>query len=187
MENQLEKRPVIICPGFHKPQLTEQFVQSVFSPSQALDRFRPLVVEALCADPIAIFNWMTRSLGPPAETQPVLAIGFSGGVVGITGALLLWQQQGGKVAKLIAIDGWGMPVVGLPVCRVSHDAFTHWSMLPLGAGDVNFYADPAVDHLQIWGEPERVAGNVMTGWHPQPIQTMSATAFVRQSLRQPDI
>ena len=182
-ENRPQKRPVLICPGFHSAKLTEQFVQSVFDPAGSLDGFYPLVVEAFCADPIAVFDWMNRTLGLPGDVgEPLLAIGFSGGVVGITGALLQWQQQGGQVRKLIAIDGWGMPIVGLPVCRLSHDGFTHWSTLPIGAGKVNFYANPSVEHLQLWGAPDQVIGQAMTGWQMHGGMQTNAAEFIQQVL-----
>jgi len=199
MKKPIAKPPVIICPGFHEASLTEQFVQSVFPSSVLptgelpprellLQHLRPLVVAAFCADPLAVFDWMTQTLGSPEENpQPVVAIGFSGGVVGIAGALLLWQQQGGQVKKLIAIDGWGMPIVGLPACRLSHDYFTHWSSLPLGAGKVNFYADPPVDHLQMWRDPNRVSGQAASSWQRQNDLPVTASEFIRQMLSQPDI
>ena len=131
---------------------------------------------------------MTQTLRSPENAvPPVTAIGFSGGVVGIAGALLLWQQQGGRVQQLIAIDGWGMPLMGLPVCRLSHDYFTHWSSLPLGAGKINFYADPPVEHLQMWGDPDRVRGQITESWQRQNGQSVTAAEFIRQRLSQPDI
>lgn len=59
---------------------------------------------------------------------------------------------------VIAVDGWGVPVVGMPVTRLSHDYFTHLTSLPLGAGEVNFVAHPPVAHLNLWGQPESVMG-----------------------------
>ena len=178
------KRPVVICPGFHASELTEQFVQSVFSSSPAFSKaFRPLTTDVFCANPVAVFDWMVQTLSEPKTAAPVLAIGFSGGVVGLTGALLLWQQQGGQVQKLIAIDGWGMPIAGLPVCRLSHDEFTHWSTLPLGAGKVNFYADPSVDHLQMWGRPSQVMGQTREDWQTGQSHRTSATQFIRWALK----
>ena len=169
--------PVVVCPGFHNARLTAQFVRS-------LPPFvRPLVVDAFCANPLAVFDWMTQTLGAGDRKAPVVAIGFSGGVVGLSGALTIWQQQGGKVAQLIAIDGWGMPIVGLPVCRLSHDSFTHWSSLPLGAGDVNFYAEPAVDHLAMWESPAAVIGQSASGWQAGGTR-MSAADFVAERLAQ---
>lgn len=88
----------------------------------------------------------------------MVAIGFSAGVVGLVGALTIWQQQGGQIQRLFAMDGWGIPTIGLPVCRMSHDAFTHWSSVPLGMGNVNFYAEPSVEHLQMWANPAHVKG-----------------------------
>lgn len=183
--------PIIICPGFHPEKLTAQFVQAIFSspilPPVASSKesrpgfAQPLVIDAFCADPIAVFNWMTKTLGSPHAKDPVIAIGFSGGVVGLSGALTMWQQQGGKIARFIAIDGWGVPVLGVPVCRLSHDAFTHWSSLPLGAGEVNFYADPSVDHLQMWADPQTVRGLVTQGWQTGGTN-MSAAEFILQVL-----
>lgn len=183
-KSQPGKKPVLICPGFHAAKLTEQFVQSVFDPAdRSLGNFYPVVADVFCADPFAVFDWIVQSLGlPEVVTNPLLAIGFSGGVVGLSGALLRWQQAGGQVKKLIAIDGWGMPIVGLPVCRLSHDGFTHWSTLPIGAGKVNFYANPSVEHLQMWADPARVVGQAMTGWQMQSGAQTNAAEFIRRVL-----
>ncbi|MGB3296354.1 MAG: hypothetical protein WBB01_25490, partial [Phormidesmis sp.] len=114
--------PVIIGPGFHAARLTNQMVRSL------PDFTHPYIISALPADPFGVFDWLTQTLGSPQDSQsnplPLVAIGFSAGVVGLTGALTLWQQQGGTVAQFFALDGWGMPIVGLPVCRLSHDRFT---------------------------------------------------------------
>ncbi len=172
--------PVVIAPGFHARSLSEQFVRSL--PSFV----RPHLVETFPADPIALFRWLTQTFGSPqasASKQPsLIAIGFSAGVVGLVGALSQWQQQGGKVARFFAIDGWGVPIIGLPVCRLSHDNFTHWSSLLLGAGAVNFYADPPVDHLDIWGAAERVRGHQVSGCSRLGEESMTAAEFLRQQL-----
>ncbi len=160
------KLAVAICPGFHSAALTDGWVKSL---PPFID---PHIATALPIDAIAIFNWLIQIFGspsvsspnPPTATMPLIAIGFSAGVVGLTGALYRWQQQGGKVAQFFAVDGWGTPIIGLPVCRLSHDSFTHWSSLPLGAGKVNFYADPGVNHLQLWGSPAAVVGRQVMGW-----------------------
>ncbi len=149
----------------------------------------PHIAEAFPANPLAVFDWLVQTTGwqSAAQTgrvQPIVAVGFSAGVVGLAGALALWQQQGGKVAKFFALDGWGVPVVGLPVCRLSHDSFTHWSTLPLGAGEVNFYADPPVDHLQLWAAPQRVNGWQVSGWqHEAAKLPMTAAEFLRRQLQ----
>lgn len=171
--------PVVIGPGFHAAGLTDQMVRSLPNGVQ------PHIVNALPADPFGVFHWLIETLGSPQDSssnlQPLVAIGFSAGVVGLTGALTLWQQQGGKVAQFFALDGWGMPIAGLPVCRLSHDLFTHWSTLPLGSGKVNFYADPPVDHLQLWGEPEQVQGWQVGGW-AQTKMPMTAAKFLRRQI-----
>ncbi len=177
--------PVVIVPGFHARSLTEQFVRS-------LPPFvQPCVVEAFPADPIAIFRWLTKTFGSPQPNAPsrnqpdLIAIGFSAGVVGLVGALSQWQQQGGSVARLFAIDGWGVPIVGLPVCRLSHDYFTHWSSLLLGGGAVNFYADPPVAHLELWGAAEQVIGRKVIERSKRPELdegSMTAAEFLRQQL-----
>jgi hypothetical protein len=158
--------PVVIVPGFHARSLTLRMVRS-------LPPFvQPHVTEVFPADPIAVLHWLTQTFGSPhasdskkdsQESRPtgLIAIGFSAGVVGLAGALSLWQQQGGSVARFFAVDGWGVPIAGLPLCRLSHDYFTHWSSQLLGAGEVNFYADPPVAHLEMWGEADRVIGQVI--------------------------
>lgn len=162
------KLPVYICPGFHRPALTEQFVRSLPSFTQ------PHVFTAFPADPIAVFRWLIQEGQDP--TAPITAVGFSAGVVGMAGALTLWQQQDKKVARFFAVDGWGMPIAGLPTCRLSHDEFTHWSSLPLGAGKVNFYADPAVEHLVLWGNPEQAVGWQVNDWEDGRAKGMATTA-----------
>ncbi|MEM6452539.1 MAG: hypothetical protein AAF703_19760 [Cyanobacteria bacterium P01_D01_bin.105] len=143
-----DKLAVLVCPGFHRKALTQGFVRS-------LPAFvAPHIVPTFPADPVATF----QSIKFVFRRQPIVAIGFSAGVVGLVGALKLWQHQGGQIHQIFVIDGWGVPSLGLPISRISHDAFTHWSSLPLGLGNVNFYADPGVPHLQMWGIPEHVAG-----------------------------
>lgn len=176
--------PVIVGPGFHDRALTDRFVRS-------LPPFvRPCVVDAFPANPIAVFHWLTQIFEAPqsapqstnknAVPTALVAIGFSAGVVGLTGALTLWQQRGGQVACFFAIDGWGVPIVGLPVCRLSHDYFTHWSSLPLGARQGNFYADPPVEHLEMWGSAERVKGQQVS---TSGEEFMTAAEFLQRQLK----
>ncbi len=169
---------VIVCPGFNQLELTERFVRS-------LPAFtRPHIVHSLPISPFDIYQWMSDTLGNPATQPPIVGIGFSAGVVGLAGALLLWQQSGGKVARLFAVDGWGVPVLGLNVIRISHDRFTHITTLPLGAGNINFYADPAAGHLRLWGSPDQIMGRSVP-WYQLAEgagEQMSAQAFLRRSL-----
>ena len=177
--------PVIIGPGFHESQLTQQWVRSL--PSYT----RYQVMDGFAASPVAAYDWLLANVGQPDDGSPavpIVAIGFSAGVVGLAGALALWNQQGnqqgGEVARLIAVDGWGVPVIGVPVTRMSHDRFTHLSSLPLGAGENNWYASPGVDHLALWGEPEQAVGRSVKRWDiaPESGVAMSAATFLRQTL-----
>lgn len=172
--------PVIVGPGFHDRALTGRFVRSL--PSFV----RPYVVDAFPANPLAVFRWLTQTFESPQYTSEsavqtaLVAIGFSAGVVGLTGALTLWQQQGGQIARFFAVDGWGVPIVGLPVCRLSHDYFTHWSSLPLGSGHMNFYADPPVEHLEMWGSAGQVKGRCVS---VSGEEFMTAAEFLRRQLK----
>ena len=65
---------------------------------------------------------------------------------------------------LIAFDGWGVPLVGnFPIYRISHDQFTHWSSELLGKGDKSFYADPPVEHLDLWRSDKDSPAHVFEG------------------------
>jgi hypothetical protein len=93
--------------------------------------------------------------------EPTIWLAFSAGVVGAIGAAWGWQLASGKVLAFIALDGWGVPLFGnFPIHRLSHDRFTHWSSALLGAGADSFYADPAVEHLDLWRSP-----STAWGWH----------------------
>ncbi|MBD2082271.1 hypothetical protein [Leptolyngbya sp. FACHB-17] len=140
---------ILICPGMHPPALTDAFLSKlslgncqvfppdrpVYSPRHLLDFFSP--------------------------QDAVLIIAFSAGVVGAIAAARIWQRQGIRIAALIAIDGWGVPLFGeFPIHRVSHDYFTHWSSLMMGGNATHFYADPPVEHLILWQSPTTVKGIV---------------------------
>ena len=86
-------------------------------------------------------------------------LAFSAGVVGAMGAAWMWQQQGGRVKAIIALDGWGVPHLGeVPLHRLSHDLRTDQQSGWLGVGGDRFYADPPVAHLELWAYPERARG-----------------------------
>ncbi|MEL6937912.1 MAG: hypothetical protein AAFO84_01830 [Cyanobacteria bacterium J06598_1] len=171
--------PVVIVPGFHDAALTRQWVRSL--PSFV----RPLIIDAYPTSPLAVYEWLQAhfSSDPNEPAAPIVGIAFSAGVIGLAGGLVLFNQSsGGSAKRLIAVDGFGVPVVGVPVTRISHDRFTHASSLPLGAGDVNFYADPAVDHLQLWGAPEAASGLEVQGWNLDQGVPMTAAEFLRRVL-----
>ena len=151
--------PIIICPGVHSPQLTEQFVEGIQS---VISDRRCLVLptaQYLPYSPVDIYRWLDRQQFSLAEKRSLFFIAFSAGVVGGIGAALAWQFQPGKVIGFVAIDGWGMPLAGnFPCYRVSHDRFTHWSSAILGAGKSSFYVDPSVTHLDLWRSPQNCWG-----------------------------
>ena len=153
---------ILICPGIHHPLLTERFVAGLklsgdisifpasgYSPVSALD----------------IFQFMCDEWGEPQNCPWAIAsISFSAGIVGAIGAATAWQLLGGKIAAFFALDGWGVPLVGnFPIHRISHDYFTHWSSALLGKGGDSFYADPAVEHLELWRSPQTVEGWSISG------------------------
>ena len=146
---------VIICPGIHPPELTRQFVLAI---RDKIDRqYLVLPTEHQPYSAIAIYQWL--NLQSLSKTEPLSFISFSAGVVGSFGAALAWQLQGGKISRFIAIDGWGMPLIAnFTVHRISHDYFTHWSSSIMGAGQEGFYADPGVEHLDIWRSPNNCYG-----------------------------
>lgn len=150
--------PIILCPGVHSPELTQSFTQSI---QNIIGRENCLILPTKEYPPywaIAISDWLNQQ--QLSLSQPLSFIAFSAGVVGAIGAANIWQLRGGKVQSFIAFDGWGMPLAGnFPIYRVSHDYFTHWSSGILGAGKSGFYAEPEVEHLDLWRSP-----NTCWGW-----------------------
>ena len=150
---------IVICPGIHPPDLTDRFLAGL---GWADPRARPAEL-TLCLypptapaySPLHVLQFL-QQLGCDRAT-PLLFISFSAGVVGAIGAARLWQKQGGSVRALMALDGWGVPLIGdFAIHRVSHDRFTHWNF---GWPTPNsFYADPGVEHLALWRSPQTVLG-----------------------------
>ncbi|NES97184.1 MAG: hypothetical protein F6K32_18500 [Desertifilum sp. SIO1I2] len=173
---------LVICPGIHDPLLTQQFVEGLQlgeMPGLKVVTFPASGIGAISSADISQFLW--RQVGDPWRSSELLFISFSAGVVGAIGAAWAWQGFGGKVKALIAIDGWGVPLVGFfPIHRVSHDYFTHWSSALLGAGSDSFYADPGVEHLTLWRSPQTVFGWQQTGGS-QKIRT-TASEFLKQAI-----
>ncbi len=147
--------PIVLCPGFHPPQLTQNFIQAVGLSSQS-----PLVFPAErepAYSPVHLLRFLHQSL--PAQSSPVTFIAFSAGVVGAIATARLWQRQGGEVAAFFALDGWGVPLAGdFPIHRLSHDRFTHWSSTFGSIDQDSFYADPGVGHLDLWSTPQIAQG-----------------------------
>jgi hypothetical protein len=152
--------PLLICPGIHDPSLTHSFLSKIELPSENLAIFP--TAEAAPYSPTEMLSFFRRSaLRPPSETSPLRIVAFSAGVVGAIAAAHLWQLQGGQIAWILALDGWGVPAwANFPVYRLSHDSFTHWSSQLTGGSTPSFYAEPAVDHLELWRSP-----HLTVGWH----------------------
>jgi hypothetical protein len=149
--------PLIVLPGVHDQQCTQEFLALLkpLLPDRHIEVLPTVTNPAYCSVSILGFLWDRITI----RSTPIMVIAFSAGVAGAIPALNLWQLQGGKVAGLIAIDGWGVPAVGnFPIYRLSHDYFTHWSSALLGAGEINFYADPPVEHLEMWRSPHTCLG-----------------------------
>lgn len=154
------KTVAIICPGIHSPQLTESFIQGVrniIEPKDCLilstEQYKPY-----CA--ISIEQWLKTHYSSPKNAPVLSFLSFSAGVVGSIIAANQWQLQGGRINSFVAFDGWGMPLLGnFPIYRVSHDRFTHDTSAIFGRGENEFYADPAVSHLELWRLP-----NACDGW-----------------------
>lgn len=154
---------IVLCPGFHSPQLTDDFLASL--PAAAIaanwlvfpgDRY-----SAYSAPDVLRFVYERLNLQTSDVwlKTPLIFIGFSAGVVGAMGAAGAIAHLGGTVRALFALDGWGVPLLGnFPIHRLSHDYFTHWSSLLLGSGQDNFYADPPVAHLDLWRSLHTVRG-----------------------------
>lgn len=162
---------IIICPGIHAPALTQGFLEGLgslsFNSANSIHSGNTLIFPAQDEPAFSAFHivqFLHKRLGSPQKTSPVVFISFSAGVVGAMGAACGWQMSGGKVKAFIALDGWGVPLFGnFPLYRLSHDFFTHWSSSVLGSGEDSFYADPAVEHLELWRSPQSVQG-----WWVQP-------------------
>lgn len=159
------KTPLIICPGFHPRSWTDAFLQNIdFAVAYPIWLF-PTEQYPACSG-IHLLNFMRSCVGCNSKTlltalceyAPIF-ISFSAGVVGAMQAAWAWQQLGGQVAAIVAIDGWGVPLVSkIPCYRLSHDFFTHWSSAVLGGGHDSFYASPDKSHADLWKTPQQVEG-----------------------------
>lgn len=162
---------LVICPGVHEFTLTRSFLAGLQENYVVRDFQNSKVAETLGQStdlqifpaqelppysPLHVLQFLQQHC---ALDIPLILIGFSAGGVGAMGAAWSWQQQGGIIKALILADGWGVPVLGdFPVHRLSHDRFTHWSSSWLGAGETSFYAEPAVEHLDLWRSPQTAWG-----------------------------
>ncbi|KST61991.1 hypothetical protein [Mastigocoleus testarum] len=167
---------VIICPGMHEIDLTKSFISGlsdfnsdIFSCLSSVKILIYLGNNLKTLSAFHILNFLFEKIED--MKSPIIFIAFSAGVVGGLQAAYLWQFLGGRVKAFIAIDGWGVPLFGnFPIHTISHDYFTHQSLLRMPGGNNNFYAQPAVEHLEIWRSPQSVRG-----WWVNPNLTTKST------------
>lgn len=182
--NEQKQGAIAVCPGFHSPELTESFLQHL--KTMDLPEWQTIVVPTHRYSPYSsseILRYLYEQLNtrtPEAWlTTPMIFIAFSAGVVGAMGAAFALETVGGQVKALFALDGWGVPTVGrFPTHRMSHDFFTHWSSALLGAGQDSFYADPPIDHLELWRSPHTTVGH----WGSSGQQSITALQFLHHWL-----
>ena len=156
---------IVVVPGFHSSSLTHAFLQSMhplLDKAWVVDSNRVPTYSPHHVLTLLHAEWEQLEAGRSNardHCQTVLFIGFSAGVVGSIGAARQWQAQGRQVRALIAFDGWGVPLYGnFPIHRVSHDSWTHWSSGGWGDTQASFYADPPVNHLDLWRSPHMASG-----------------------------
>ncbi|TAE55419.1 MAG: hypothetical protein EAZ76_10410 [Nostocales cyanobacterium] len=182
---------ILVCPGINKIELTNRFVQELSNLPGTTDNneLRNILVfpqeGILNLSAWHILRFLGDRLGNKLES-PIVFISFSAGVVGAIAAAKIWQIRGGNVKAFIAIDGWGVPLIGnFPIHRLSHDYFTHWTSVILGMGEDNFYANPPVEHLSMWRSPQKVQGywvNQLTEFS-QPQISLNACEFLNLILK----
>lgn len=182
---------LLICPGFHPSLATQSFVRQLelllsntsnLNITANLRIFPAQDYKTLSA--LHILHFLQACYGRPQNALPLVLISFSAGNVGAIAAAWGWQLWGGCVKAVIAIDGWGVPLVGnFPIHRLSHDRFTHDTSLSL-AQEESFYADPAVDHLEMWRSPATVNGWVVNSKARVRSRYLSAAEFLNILLKQ---
>jgi hypothetical protein len=170
---------LVICPGIHSPQLTEDFIAGL---GTSLSHCLVVPTDSYPAySALHILKFLADVLGE-APHPPLLFIAFSAGVVGGIGAAQRWQRSGSQVKAFIAVDGWGVPLLGdFPIHRLSHDSFTHWSSIDWGKSQDSFYAEPGVKHLQLWQSPQTVAGWRVSAPSPSPNPTEAEMQILSRS------
>jgi hypothetical protein len=181
---------IVLCPGIHPSSLSEAFQQGVQQALEEQSNLQRLWQKVLifpveqfpAYSALHIIQFMQQELED--SQQATLFIAFSAGVVGAIAAAWQWQQMGRQVSAFIALDGWGVPLYGsFPIHRISHDYFTHWSSALLGDGEDSFYADPAVEHLDVWRSPQTVQGWWISSTSPNTRRHTTQATFLTELLK----
>lgn len=181
---------VIICPGIHEDSLTKSFIKSLNEAnSQSLLNQSSVNILEFPANNLSalsgfhIWQFLRERLADKLES-PVVFISFSAGVVGAITAASLWQNTVGNVKAFIAVDGWMVPLsANFPIHRMSHDYFTHWSSCLLGSSHNNFYAQPAVEHLELWRSPSTVDGYLVDSPSEELPLSLNASEFIAHIIK----
>ena len=175
----------VICGGIHPPALTQSFVTSFQENINVGDQSPVCVIpnrEIAPYDVKQIDRFLNSKYHEVKAISPLVFIGFSAGVVGVLGAARKWQREGGLIRCLFAFDGWGVPLwESFPCHRLSHDSFSHHTAHLLGGSNHSFYAEPMVDHLDLWGNSLLLEGYFCIR-DRQYQQKMTIVEFLNQEL-----
>ncbi len=180
---------IFICPGFHLPQLTQCFLQELLisanSTFNLLENTRVFPAQNYTViSALHILQDLVETYGQPPRTAPIVFIGFSAGVMGAIASAWGWELMGGVVKAVIAIDGWGVPLGGnFPIHSLSHDYFTHKTLIVLNRQEDSFYADPEETHLQMWRSPSTVQGWMVSPDRPLVRSSLNGAEFILMLLK----
>ncbi len=180
---------ILVCPGMHSPVLTAAFLEALQPTLDPNLLWWVLPYPTPPYSPQAVLDFLESHWPPtpsPHHPVPLIWLSFSAGVVGAIAAARTWRRQGHPVTAFIALDGWGVPLAGdFPIFRLSHDRFTaytsEWPQRSAGF----FYAEPGVEHLELWRSPQTVSGIWIhsQGAVQEQIQKITAAAVLREILR----
>lgn len=152
---------LVICGGIHPLNWTNSFLKNINFESLNIKKEDILIIDnnlSSAYDGKNIYQNLVNNYGQKYQT-PLIFIGFSAGVVGALIASRLWQRYGGKILALIAVDGWGVPLIAdFPIYTLSHDYFTHLTLIKFDHQIDSFYSYPSVSHEQIWRSPSETKG-----------------------------
>jgi hypothetical protein len=167
---------LLFCPGYHDSALSQRFLSALHLPP-AIALYLYPAPNLPPYSPHHILQFLdAQNINPE---QQFIIMGFSAGVVGAIATAHIWQRLGGKIPALIALDGWGVPLFAdFPIYRLSHDRFTHETSRLLGRGNLDFYADPPVEHLALLRSPHQVAGWSESPDGSGPRQSITAQDFL---------
>ncbi|WP_008310250.1 hypothetical protein [Leptolyngbya sp. PCC 6406] len=157
---------IILCPGSHPRGWTHEFLAQLKEAApELMSTIRVAPTSPGDAwSPYALRRWLqtqdwTEESPTGLRLSPLIFVAFSAGCVAAAGVAHYGSVQGHTVGAVIALDGWGVPIVGpFAVYRLSHDFITHQTTHWPRSGQGHFYADPPVPHRDLWRTPATVTG-----------------------------